>query len=370
MQDATRVVRAGLRPAEQGQPFTAGPVFASAFHAAGDPSSSPYSYARFHNPTWAAYEHALGELEGGEALVFSSGMAAANAVLSTVLRRGDVVVMPSDSYYTTRVLVDNRFGADGIEVRRAPTALDAQLALLQGAGLLWIETPTNPGLDVCDVRKLAAAAHAAGALVAVDNTTATPLGQRPLALGADFSVSSDTKALTGHADLVLGHVAVSDPEWLDRIHAWRTQTGAIAGPMEAWLALRSLATLDVRLERQCANALGVATFLTSRAGVEGVRYPGLASHPAHALARAQMARFGCVVSFTLPSRAHAERFFAASRLVTEATSFGGVHTTAERRARWGGDAVPEGFIRMSVGCEALDDLLADLDPALTKAVAG
>lgn len=367
MQDSTRVVRAALTKAEQGQPFAAGPVFASAFHAAGDPSSSPYSYARYHNPTWTALERALGELERGEALVFGSGMAAVNAVLGTVLRRGDVVVMPSDSYYTARVLVDNRFAGEGVEVRRAATAGNAQLALLTDARLLWLESPTNPGLDVCDVRKLVAAAHEAGALVAVDNTTATPLAQRPLELGADFSVSSDTKALTGHADLVLGHVAVRDPEWLDRLHAWRTQTGAIAGPMEAWLALRSLATLDVRLERQCANALAIAGWLVSRAGVTGVRYPGLAADPAHALARTQMSRFGSVVSFTLPSRQHAERFFAASELVTEATSFGGLHTTAERRARWGGDAVPEGFLRMSVGCEALDDLLGDLHQALTRA---
>ncbi|MFI5053365.1 MAG: cystathionine gamma-lyase [Acidimicrobiia bacterium] len=370
MQDATRVVRAGLTPAVQGQPFSAGPVFASGFHAAGDPSSSPYSYARFSNPTWTAFEKALADLEGGDALVFSSGMAAANAVLSTVLTRGDVVVMPSDSYYTARMLVDNRFGSAGVEVRRAPTAGNAQQELLADARLLWLETPSNPNLDVCDVRRLVVAAHAAGALVAVDNTTATPLGQRPLDLGADFSVSSDTKALTGHSDLVLGHVAATDPEWIDRLHAWRTQTGAIAGPMEVWLALRSLSTLDVRLERQCENAQGIAEWLTDCGQVTNVRYPGLASDPAHALAKLQMMRYGGVVSFTLPSRQHAERFFAASALVTEATSFGGVHTTAERRGRWGGDAIPEGFIRLSAGCEALDDLLADLEHAIARAVAG
>ena len=365
MEDATRVVRAGLADAEQGTAFTAGPVFASAFHTAGDPNSSPYSYGRQHNPTWTAFERALGELEHGEALVFGSGMAAATAVLSVVLRPGDVVVMPSDSYFSARVLVDTYFTEMGVKVRRAPTAGDAQIDHVAGARLLWLESPTNPGLDVCNLQRLTRAAHEAGALVAVDNTTATPLGQRPLDLGADFSVASDTKALTGHGDLILGHVAVRDHALHDRLRQWRTQTGAIAGPMEVWLALRSLSTLDIRLERQCANALAIATYLATHPAVEHVRYPGLPSDPAHAQARAQMQRFGAVVSFTLRSKEAAEHFLGASHLVTEATSFGGVHTTAERRARWGGDAVPDGFIRLSAGCEAAQDLLADLGQALS-----
>ncbi len=364
MEDATLVVRAVLGPAEQGSPFVPGPVFAAPFHAAGDPKSVPFTYGRFHNPTWTAYERALGQLEGGDALVFSSGMAAATAVLGCVLRPGDVVVVPSDSYYTVRLLADGFFANMGVEVRRAPTRDSAQLAWLSGARLLWLESPSNPGLDVCDLARLAEAAHQAGVLVAIDNTTATPLGQQPLALGADFSVSSDTKALTGHADLLLGHVAVREGAWLDRLRTWRTQTGAIAGPMEVWLALRSLATLDVRFTRQCENALGIATMLATHPQVEHVRYPGLAVDPAHALASRQMRRFGGVVSFTLRTRGHAERFLAACQLVTEATSFGSVHTSAERRARWGADDVPEGFIRLSAGCEALSDLLGDLSRAL------
>jgi cystathionine gamma-lyase len=364
MRDATRVVRAALTPAEQGDPFTHGPVFAAPYHAAGDPAAVPFTYGRFHNPTWTAYERALGELEGGEALVFSSGMAASFAVLNVALAPGDTLVMPSDSYYTARVLADNFFTSHGITVRRAPTAGDGLLDLLGGAKLLWLESPTNPGLDVCDIRRLSDAAHAAGALVAVDNTTATPLDQQPLALGADISVSSDTKAMTGHADIILGHVAARDHALYERLRTWRTQTGSIAGPMEVWLALRSLVTLDVRLERTCANALGIATFLATHPLVRGVRYPGLPNDPAHAIARAQMRRFGSVVSFTLPSKEYAERFFAASQLIAEATSFGGVHTTAERRARWGGDAVPDGFIRLSAGCEALPDLVEDLAHAL------
>jgi cystathionine gamma-lyase len=278
-----------------------------------------------------------------------------------------VVVLPSDSYYTTRVVAEGYFGRMGAVVRQAPTAGDGQLAAVPDARLVWLESPTNPGLDVCDIRRLADEAHAAGALVALDNTTATPLGQRPLELGADFSVAADTKAMAGHADVVLGHVAVRERAWLDKLRTWRTQMGAIPGPMETWLAHRSLATLDVRLERQCANALGIARFLQQRKPVQAVRYPGLAADPAHAVARRQMQRFGPVVSFILPSRGHAERFLAASALVAEATSFGGVHTSAERRARWGGDAVPEGFIRLSAGVEALDDLLADLGQALDRA---
>jgi len=364
MNDATRVVRAAMPETGQGRPLMAGPVFAAPYRAVGDPADVPYTYGRFHNPTWTAFEQALAELEGGSALVFASGMAATTAVLGAVLSPGDVLVMPTDSYYTARVLADGHYRGLDVEVRKTPTAAAPDARLLEGARLLWLETPSNPGLDVCDVRRWCELARAAGTLVAVDNTTATPLGQRPLALGAHFSVSSDTKALTGHSDLILGHVATRDAEWLEALRTWRTRMGAIAGPMEVWLALRSLVTLDVRLERQCANALGVASWLAARPDVQGVRYPGLPGDSSHRLASAQMTRYGPVVSFTLASREAAERFLARAELVTEATSFGGVHTSAERRARWGGDDVSGGFIRMSVGCEALEDLLVDLEQAL------
>jgi cystathionine gamma-lyase len=381
LHDATRVVRAGLPDAVQGQPFHPGPVFAAPYHLAGDPAAAPYTYGRFNNPTWALFEKALGDLEGGEAVVFASGMAATAAVLSTALAPGEVAVLPSDGYYTTRTLGSSFFAARGVTLRSAPTAGDAQGGLLEGARLLWLETPSNPGLDVCDVAALSRAAHAHGALVVVDNTTATVLGQRPLALGADFSLASDTKALTGHADLVLGHVAVRDPEWAQRLRTWRTQFGAIPGPMEVWLAHRSLLTLDVRLERMCANALAIAHFLRDRlraagrgggavtsaaggAAVRQVRYPGLADDPGHAVAARQMTRFGPIVSFELASAAAAETFLSRARLVSQATSFGGLHTTAERRARWGGDKIPDGFIRLSAGCEHADDLVRDLESAL------
>jgi cystathionine gamma-lyase len=364
MRDATRVVRAGLPGFAQGEPFLPGPTFANPYHLAGDPSSSAYSYGRYHNPTWTHFEQALSELEGGTAVIFASGMAAVTAVLGSVLRPGNVLVMPSDGYYTARMLAEGYFAAIGIEVRTAPTAGNAQMEHLDGATLLWLETPSNPGLDVCDLAALIAAAHQHGALVAVDNTTATVLGQQPLAYGADFSVSSDSKALTGHADLLLGHVAAREPGWAERLHAFRSQQGAVPGPMEVWLAHRSLATLDMRLQRQNKNALEIARFLASRPEVKLVRYPGLPQDPAHPIAVRQMKQYGPIVSFVLEGKIQAERFLEACNLILQATSFGGVHTTAERRARWGGDAIPDGFIRLSVGCEDTQDLLDDLTQAL------
>jgi cystathionine gamma-lyase len=235
---------------------------------------------------------------------------------------------------------------------------------LKGAALLWIESPTNPGLDVCDIAALSAAAHDVGALVAVDNTTATVLGQRPLALGADFSVASDTKAMSGHADIVLGHIATANVQWAEKLRLWRTRMGAIPGPMEVWLAHRSLATLDVRLERQNASAMKVAAFLDAHSKVENVRYPGLVTDASYSIASRQMTGFGGVIAFTLSDKAAVERFFAATTLVSEATSFGGVHTSAERRARWGGDTVADGYIRLSIGLEHADDLVADIAQAL------
>ena len=363
MRDATRVLHAGLPHVQQGAPFLPGPTFAAPYHLSGDPLNSPYQYGRNDNPTWTAYEQALGELEGGPTVLFSSGMASVTAMLAVALSRDDAVVMPSDGYYAARSLASDFSERLGVELRLAPTAGNAQASLARGAKLVWLESPTNPGLDVCDIKNMARAAHEAGALVVVDNTTATVLGQRPLELGADFSLASDTKGMTGHSDILLGHVAAKDPAWAERLRAWRGQTGSIPGPMETWLAHRSLATLDVRLERQCFNTLAISKYLLSRPEASMVRYPGLASDPAHEVATRQMSRFGMIVTFCLESREKADRFLRASTLVWEATSFGGVHTTAERRGRWGGDEVPEGFIRMSVGCEDAQDLEADLSRA-------
>jgi cystathionine gamma-lyase len=332
--------------------------------APGEPAGNHLTYGRFDNPTWSMWEEALGTLEGGSVVSFASGMAAVSAALGVSLKPGDVVVLPSDSYYTVRTLGSTWLHAIGVEVRLAPTRGSAQGEVLDGARLLWLETPSNPRLDVCDIAALAHAAHERGVLVAVDNTTATAYLQRPLDLGADLVVASDTKAVTGHADLILGHVATRDPEWLRALREWRTRHGAIAGPMEVWLAHRSLATLPLRLGRQCATAVRLAEFLSRQPDVDAVYYPGLPNHPGHVTAQRQMDAFGSVVSFELPGRGRAEAFLRSLTLVREATSFGGVHSTAERRARWGGDAVGEGFVRFSVGCEDPDDILADVEQAL------
>ncbi|MFJ7413141.1 cystathionine gamma-lyase [Streptomyces sp. NPDC098077] len=370
MGDGTRAVRAGLPEPEQFGPTLPGPVFAAHFHLSGEPVG-PYTYGRETNPTWTHLERAIGELEApGEEVgttVFASGMAAITAVLLSQVRSGDAVVLPDDGYQALP-LVREQLEAYGVEVRTAPTGGDAQLALLTGAKLLWIESPSNPGLDVCDIRRLVEAAHTAGALVAVDNTLATPIGQRPLELGADFSVASDTKGMTGHGDILLGHVTCRDPRLTADVRRWRKVVGAIPGPMEAWLAHRSLATLQLRIDRQCSTALALAEALTKRAEVTGLRYPGLPTDPSHVVAGRQMRRFGSVVSFELADRETAERFLSALRLVDDATSFGGVRSTAERRGRWGGDAVAEGFVRFSVGAEDPEDLLADVEQALDTAV--
>ena len=369
MGNGTRAVRAGLPEPRQFEPTLPGPVFAAHFHLSGEPVG-PYTYGRETNPTWTHLERAIQELEAPgeqvETTVFASGMAAVSAVLLSQARAGDIVVLPDDGYQALP-LVRDQLAAYGVEVRTAPTRDDAQLAVLDGARLLWIETPSNPGLDVCDVRRLVDAAHAAGVLVAVDNTLATPFGQRPLELGADFSVASDTKGMTGHGDILLGHVTCRDPELSAVVRRWRKIVGAIPGPMEAWLAHRSLSTLELRNDRQCANALVLAEALGKRAEVTGLRYPGLPTDPSYPNAVRQMRSFGSVVSFVLADQETAERFLAGLRLVDEATSFGGVRSTAERRGRWGGDAVPEGFIRFSVGAEDPADLLADVERALDEA---
>ena len=364
MRIGTKVIHAGLAPAAQGEPFLGSVTFAGPYYASGDPSANPYTYGRDHNPTWTQFERALSELEGGIAVSFASGMAAVAAVFGTSLRPRDVLVMPSDGYYTARLLADGFFAENGVQLRKAPTASGGFRQLLEGAKLLWLESPANPSLDVCDIKGLVDAAHKEEVLVAVDNSLPTVLGQNPLELGADFCVASDAKGLTGHSDLILGHVAVRDSVWAQRLLVWREQIGAVPGPMEVWLAHRSLATLEMRLERQCRNALTLAEYLLTRPEVSGVRYPGLPTDPSHEVATKQMAYYGPVVSFVLADRARAEEFLRSCQLVIEATSFGGVHTTAERRARWGGDEIAEGFIRLSAGCEDSRDLVDDIAQAL------
>ncbi len=360
--DATRVVRAGHPEPQTGEPFLPGPVFAAPFHSGGDPADSPYVYTRYGNPTWERYEQALGELEEAEVVLFPSGMAAAAAVLLAVLEPGESAVLPSDCYLGVRALAEQHLARRGAEVSLVPTVRMDVPSVPEGTGLLWLESPSNPGLDVCDIAALAQTGHAR--VVAVDNTFATPLGQRPLDLGADLSVTSATKHLSGHADLMVGYIATRDPALAGTVRDWRRTAGSIPGPFEAWLAHRSLATLELRLARGCENAAAIAEQLVARDDVGGVRYPGLPSDPAHELAARQMSRFGTIVAFDLGTQERADGFLAAAGLITEATSFGGVHTSAERRGRWGQDDVPAGFIRLSAGCEDRVDLLADVERAL------
>ena len=368
MQRDTEIVHAGYRKKSEPGAFLTGPQFASTYTTPGDPSQHALSYGRFHNPTWTAWEEALAVLEGGgQAVAFGSGMAAVNAVFGVALKPGDVVVLPADSYYAIRRVASVWLQSIAVQVRLGPTRGNAQVAALDGAKLLCVETPSNPMLDVCDIRALVGAAQSRGVMVAVDNTTATAYLQQPLDLGATFVMASDTKALTGHSDLILGHVATRDASLAEALRTWRTHHGAIPGPMEVWLAHRSLPTLPLRLARQCASAEGLATLLASRSDVAAVHYPGLPNHPGHEIATRQMKRFGSVVSFDLTTRARAEAFLNGLTLVREATSFGGVHSMAERRARWGGDAVSEGLIRFSVGCEAVEDILADVTAGLEAA---
>ena len=341
---------------ENGEPFLPGPTFAAPYHLSGDPAESEFTYGRFDNPTWRAYEQAVGELEGGEALVFGSGMGAVTTLLLALLEPGDRIVIPSDAYYTVRSLVHDLLP---YEVQEVPTDTAAFVDAAAGAKLVWVETPSNPGLDVVDIRAVAAASDAT---LVVDNTLVTPLGQRPLELGADYVMASASKALTGHSDLLLGYVAGAD---VDSVRAARSKLGTIAGPFEVWLAHRSLATLEVRLERECANALRLAEAIGEHVPV---RYPGLPGDPAHETATGQMDGFGPVLCFTLPDAEAADAFLAAAEMVTEATSFGGTRTTAERRARWGGDDVPEGYVRVSAGCEDPDALVQDVTRALASAL--
>lgn len=355
--DGTRCVHGGHAAAVGGAPTHPGPVLSSTFHLGPDPAGD--FYGRAGNPTWRQLEAAIGLLDGGECVVFPSGMAAIAAVLRVTAGKG-AVVLPSDGYYLARTLAQELPN----EVRMIATV--GSWGGFDGASIVLLETPSNPGLDVADIAAAADAAHAAGALLAVDNTTATPLGQRPLELGADLTIASDTKALAGHGDVVLGHVSGRDPALVAEIRTARTRGGAIPGPMEAWLAHRGLATLDLRLARQAANARAVAELALSHPAASDVRWPGLPSDPAHEIGARQMRRWNGVLRFTLASEAAVERFLAASGLVESATSFGGLRSSADRRARWGDDVAP-GLLRFSAGCEDTADLVADVSRALDAA---
>lgn len=365
LQPATVAVTAGRGDHEPGTPLNVPPVLSSVFRIG---EGGGTEYARVDNPTWSAFEEALGALEGGRALVFASGIGAATAVLDS-LPVGGAVVAPDDAYTGVRALLADLEAAGRVEPRLVNVAdTAATLAACEDASLLWAETPTNPLLAVADLPALVQGAHERGVPVAVDNTFATPLLQRPLEVGADVVVHSATKFIAGHSDVLLGATVTRDEAWAERLAVRRTLGGAVAGPFETWLALRGLRTLPVRLERGQATALVLATRLRQHARIERVRYPGLAEDPGHERARAQMDGAGAVLSFEVAGGAPAaDAVCAATRLVAHATSLGGVETSMERRQRQPGEeALPPGLIRLSVGCEDPDDLWADLDQALGR----
>lgn len=349
---------AGLAP---GEPIAPPLVAASTYFLPGEPTAR-YQYGRTGGPTWSALEGALGVLEQAEVTVFPSGMAAIAAVLVTRLRPGDRVLLPSDGYYNTRALTQEYLAPSGVGYELCATR-DYAAKDLAGFAVVYVETPSNPGLDVCDIAEIAARAHAAGALVVVDNTTMTPLGQRPLDLGADVVVASDTKVTGGHSDALAGHVATRDAALMAEVRRWRTVSGSIPGQLETWLVHRGLESLEVRFDRMCATAAVLAERLAEHPSVTAVIYPGLPTHPASEIVARQMLRTGSLIGVTLSDAAAADGFIDRARYIVPATSFGGVHTAAERRARWGDD-VAEGFVRLSVGCEPTEALWGDLARAL------
>lgn len=345
-----------------GEPVVPPISVATTFHLPQSQGAAHY-YGRSGQPTWDAVEAQLAILEAAEVVSFPSGMAAITAALVCCLRAGAKVMIPSDGYYVTRLLGRDVLQVYGVEVVQVPTLAMADEDF-SGFQVIYIETPSNPGLDTVDIAALARKAHAAGALLVADNTTMTPLLQRPLDLGADLVVAADTKAPAGHSDALFGHVAGRDASLMARIRDWRRQSGSVPGPFEAYLVHRGLETLEVRLTRMCASAAVIAERLAAHPSVRGVRYPGLPGDASHRSVGAQMTNGGFLIGFELAGEAAAEAFLSRCPLIEQATSFGGVHSAAERRARWG-DAVADGFIRLSVGVEPVEVLWSAINAALT-----
>jgi cystathionine gamma-synthase len=335
-----------------------------------------YEYSRTANPTRTALESCLAALENGtSALAFASGMAAEDCLLRTLCRPGDRVLIPGDAYGGTFRLFDKVLTTWGIShtpVRQTDLDVVTEAVTANKPRLLWVETPTNPLLSIVDIRALAEIAHASGALLVVDNTFASPYLQRPLDLGADAVVHSTTKYLGGHSDVVGGALVVRDDQLARDLAFQQNATGAVAGPFDAWLTLRGVKTLGVRMDRHCANAGRVAAMLTEHPAVSAVFYPGLPGHPGHRVAKAQMRSFGGMVSFRVAAGEQAAvAACGRTRLFTLGESLGGVESLIEHPARMthasaAGSplAVPPDLIRLSVGLEDADDLIDDLRQAL------
>ena len=329
-----------------------------------------YLYARDATPNRTALERALATLEGGAAAAaFSSGQAATMAVFQS-LAPGDHVILPSSVYYGTRKLLDQVFARWGLTTTSVDMrdAENVVAAVRPTTRLVWVESPSNPLLAVADIERIAAIAHEAGARCAVDNTWATPVAQRPLALGADLVMHSTTKYLSGHGDVTGGAlVAREDDELFQRVRTVQTAGGAVAAPFDCWLVVRGIKTLPYRIRAHTANATAVANFLASHPRVEAVHYPGLASHPGHAIAARQMSAFGGMVSVQVRGGREASlRVKSRVKVFTRATSLGGPESLMEHRAsvEAPGSGTPDNLLRLSIGLEHSDDLIADLDQAL------
>ena len=381
----TLVVSAGRPAAEHDAPVNTPIHLSSTFHGSGPILASDRAYGRFTNPTWEEFESVIGRLEGTDlpALLYGSGMAAVSAVLEQV-PVGSVIVMPEHTYLGTMALarqMQDRGISRLVEVPIEDTdavirTLTEQVRTLpQPAGpdvaapyvLFWAESPTNPMMEVADLPVLLAAARGIGVRTAVDNTFATPMAQRPLEWGADYVVHSATKYLAGHSDVILGAVVTADPELRRQALAKRSLAGGIPGPFEAWLGLRGVRTLALRVRQATANAQVLAERLAEHPAIASVRYPGLPGDAGHERAAAQMDGFGSVLSATLHAdAATTEAFVDAVRLWTPATSLGGVESLIERRRRHSTEAktVSESLVRLAVGIEDVEDLWADLLQAL------
>lgn len=327
-------------------------------------------YGRYGNETWLALEEAISALEGGKTLTYSSGMAAVSAVFST-LAVGAKVVASNQGYSGVMTLLGGFAQANRLQVAfvELPNTQEV-IAALDGATLLWIESPTNPGLDVADLPTLIKEAKSRGITVAVDNTFATALVQKPLEIGADIVMNSVTKYLAGHSDVVLGSLSATDATIFKKLEDARKFNGSVPGPFEAWLALRGIRTFPLRFSRASENALEIAKRLSAHPLVTRVRYPGLPTDPQYKIANSFMKGFGAIVSFEYAgSPESTDKVCESSKIITYATSLGGVESLWERRRRWPieSHSVPETLIRLSLGCENVEDLWADIDAALQAA---
>ena len=337
----------------------------STFHEGG-----PIGYGRYGNEAWSALEEAISVLEGGKTLIFSSGMAAISSVYS-LLPQGAIIVAAENGYQGTTTMLKKMHEAKKLEVRfvNLPNT-DEVLKALPGAQMLYLESPTNPAIEVVDLPVVIAAGKKAGSIVVVDSTLATPMVQNPLALGADIALHSVTKYLSGHSDILLGCVVTNDESIFERVEQARRYGGAIPGPFEAWIALRGLRTFALRMQRSQENAMELAKRLEKDPRVLKVRYPGLASDPYHERAKSFMKGFGAMISFEVKADiAQIDKMCNSSTLITNATSLGGVESIWERRRRWATEShtIPENLIRFSVGIEAVDDLWSDIQSCFLAA---